>query len=202
MRILERWKSSDENDPIHDILLDLVPGALNHLSGLSDWEEVLPVCMELLRREQKLTPHVAAYLRYIPNDGRQNVLNAFSGLLDANAYLTPWQALWLQTPLAEYGQVLAGDGSQSLRDWLRTTFQSRAGEVVRTTVAYTLARHNAITMEEILSTYDEVSMTSKPVLSAALGALGASTSQHRVRSITGEDELHQWIYEWAVANNG
>ncbi|GLX11170.1 reverse transcriptase domain-containing protein [Microbispora sp. NBRC 16548] len=199
LRVLELWSDRTLAASKKQAVLQLIPSAFSHLAGLPFHNEVVPTCMQMLRKEQTMTPHIARYLSYLPDESHRYTLDRFTELLEDNAYMTGWQALWLQDPFANYKDFPHGRGGERRREWLRSVFTStRAGEIVQSAAAYTLARHGAITVDEVLGGYDRASPISRPVYSAALGALGTRASRGRVRSVTSEDELHRWTYDWAA----
>lgn len=197
--VLERWLTArnDELDEL-EVLSDLVKMALSNLAGDAANDRAVEICLELLKTEQHLTPQVCQFLERIPGELEQSLLDRFAGLLQSGRYLTTWQCLWLQRPLARLSDLMAdGDDGRIRARWVREIFDNVAGgEVVRSAAALTLARHQAIDTPELMTLYDEITPVSRPVIASALGVLG--TNEERHRAVIDEDPLHRWCCEWAL----
>lgn len=200
VKILERWRESADDDIHRHALIQLIPAALSHLGQVrGETNDVIDICMEMLRTEQALTPSVANYMKQVDDADQPRALAAFDRLLNSNPYLTPWQASWLAPVLSRTTAPITGSNGRLWPHWLRSVWDdARAPEPVRAAVAQSLARHKVLTSDELLEAYDHMSETSRPALAAALGTTGLNPGSKQARAITSEDDLIRWQFEWGA----
>jgi RNA-directed DNA polymerase len=203
--VLDRWVSIAGRGNVaarrraeHRAVLELVPWALRTLqTEPSSPDGVLDICTRMLRYERTLTPAVARYLTARNEDDR--VLAAFDRLLKAKAYLNGWQTWWLQQPLARLQAFPTGPGSKARMAWERNALTSAEHTpVLRAHAALALARHRAITMDELLPIFDRSSVTVRPVLAAAVALLQPGEPMRA--AVTGDSAVCRWAYDWAAVN--
>lgn len=204
-RILDRWESMIRRGTVsmrrraeHRAVLELLPWALRTMSGSSDSPtNLLDLCTKILRLERTLTPAVSTYLTSRCDDAA--VLAAFDRLLRKKAYLNGWQTWWLQQPLARLEGFASGAGSKTRLSWERHALTSAEHTpVLRAHAALSLARHEEIAIDELLSIYSRSSSTVRPVLAAAVALLKPPTSVRT--AVTRDSKLCLWSYEWAESN--
>lgn len=173
--VLEQWLACSPSDdrPRYNVLTQLVPAALSRLSSECN-AEISEVCHRALRREQSLTPAIARWMLTLPDTQHPDLLTIFDRLLEADAYITPWQTAWLAPMLSRVQTFAAGEAGSQRAAWLRETWDSRqTPEPVLAAVAQTLARHRIVNVEEILRAIEHTAETNHADLAAALGtALG------------------------------
>jgi len=205
--VLERWNRVAGRSTVaarrraeHRAIVEILPLALGTLASLPDTTaETLNLCMRLLRFERTMTPAVGRYLAS-RNDDEGSVLTAFDRLLRARSYLNGWQTWWLQQPVAQLNNFASGAGSAARIRWARAALTSAENTpVLRGHVALTLARHGEIQVDELLKIYDRCSNAVRPVLVAAIAHLDPPNNVRR--SLTGDSELHRWVYESTVSGD-
>lgn len=203
VRVLERWDRVAGKGQIaegrrseHVALLQLLPVALKALSAtIEDAPGALDIAMRMLRYEQTMTPSVCEFLLTRADEGA--VIKAFDSLLKSKAYLTGWQAWWLQQPLARLSGLLTGTGAHKRRDWIVSNFaDARRSPVLRAASSVTMARHGLITVEELLVVYDRASLVERPMVVEAMALLKPPKPVRD--AVTGDSKLHGWVYDWAI----
>ena len=203
--ILERWSVvagrghvKDSRRTEHRALLQLLPFAFTALGATSGgYSNGLSIAMQMLRYEQTMTPHVARYL--FTRTDEHDVLTAFDKLLRQNAYLTGWQAWWLQQPLSRLPNLTSGRGANKRIEWLREVYAgAERSPILAAHAAMTLARHGLIDAESLLPMYDRSSPVTRPVVVAAIGLLNPPSRIRR--AVTGDSQLDQWVFQWASEN--
>ena len=201
-RLLDRWaevagrrgRVANKNRNKHRAVVQLLPFALSTLASQTETPaNVLDRCVQLLRYERTLTPAVATYLAS-RSDGPA-LINAADRLLGGRVYLNGWQICWLQRPIVRLSQFAEGAGATRRLTWSRRAFDAaQHSPVLRAEAAQTLARHQQITINELLRVYDRSSTTVRPALAGAIALLKPTSS---IRSaITGETTLNKYAYEW------
>lgn len=201
LKLVDRWVAQDRGgaESSH-ILTQLMPLALSNLPGGLEADRVLAACMSMLRTEQSLTPAVSGYLLRATDDDEGMVLAAFDALLALNPYLTPWQAAWLTPALARCEQFASGERGEVRATWLRCVWDDdRAPEPVRAAVASGLARHKQVSVDDLLRAYERFSQTSRPALARAIGLTGVRATSGKARSVTANDQLSKWMFDWGKA---
>jgi hypothetical protein len=207
MRILERWSEiassgrvSDDKRAEHRALLQLLPVAFAALSlSESSDSDALRISMQMLRYEQTMTPHIGRFL--ISQSNGRAIFSAFDQLLKRDAYLTGWQAWWLQQPLARIRSFSRGRGAPAARrrQWASDTFANAdRSPVLRAQAAMTLARHDLIDADRLLPVYDRSGPVVRPVVVAAIALL--KPSETVARAVTSDSQLDRWVFDWATQN--
>lgn len=206
LRIVERWRTAAEDGPHLQALVQMVPTALANLSQDSQFAadaSTIGSCMEMLRREQMLTPAAAAYIEGALAVSCNLTLSHVDSLIASSPqlYLTPWQMLWLVPSLAKFPSFTSSGSDGTTRaSWLRSLWDDpRVPESVRASVARPLAALNVVQTAELLEMYDHVSETSRPALAAALGASGLAPTDPQARAIIDDDDLSRWMFETGQA---
>jgi hypothetical protein len=203
LRILERWnKVAGKGDVAnskraeHVALVQLLPLALRVLSAsANDTPGALDIAMRVLRFEQTITPNVCEFL--LTRQDHAALIAAFDKLLREKAYLTGWQAWWLQRPLVRLEGLNKGTGVGRRRDWMLSNFtDARRGSLLRAVSSISLAHHGLVTAEDLLPVYDRASQIEQPIIVEAMGLLKPSTSLRK--AVTEDNKLHAWIYEWSA----
>jgi hypothetical protein len=142
-----------------------------------------------------MTPAVATYL--LDRDDDAAVIAALDKLLASRSYLNGWQTWWLQHPVARLAGFAKGSGARRRLRWVRGALTSAEHTpVLRAEAARTLARHQRISLDELLSIYDRSSDIVRPVLAGAVAILKPGADVRR--AIVGDSKLNQWSYEWAA----
>jgi hypothetical protein len=150
--------------------------------------------MRLLRYERTLTPAVVNYLTTI--DDEDALLGAFDGLLRSRAYLNGWQTWWVQQPLSRSPGFATKPGARTRLTWTgRALVSAEHTPTLRAAVAFTLARHKKLTLDDVLSMYHRSSTTVRPVLVAAAAMLAPSSAVEK--ALKRDSRLHGWVYDWA-----
>lgn len=201
--ILERWiklagrgRVADRYRAQHRVIVELVPAALKSLAynGIVD-DDVLQICLKLLRFERTVTPAVGQYFAAFDDD--DTVLAAFDGLIRSRSYVNGWQIWWLQQSVARLDGFGVGPGATRRIKWLRDAHRSAGhSSVLRTEVARSLARHKAIELDELLFLYDRSSEIVRPSLASAIALLNPNSSIRK--AVTRDSKLNEWAYEWAT----
>ncbi len=199
IRILDKWQALagdgrvvEEDRPTYQAVLNLLPIALAALSAVPvDAPGAISICMQLLRYEQTMTPRVCDFLSTRAN--KATLLDEFDSLISAGAYLTGWQAWWLQQPLAAIATLNdAPIGPRAA--WLSDLFTTgESSPIIRANIALTMARHGLVTVEELLPIYDRSSPIVRPIIVAAIGSLNPAA---QLRSaVIGDGGLNQWAID-------
>jgi hypothetical protein len=203
--ILERWSAVAGRGQVasskrveHRALLQLLPLAFTALGATWGGHNTgLDVSMQMLRYEQTMTPHVTRYLLTRTDEGA--VLTAFNRLLRQDAYLTGWQAWWLQQPLSRLSDFTRGRTGPRRIKWLRDVYaRAERSPILSAHAAMTLARHGLIDAEQLLRVYDRSSPVVRPVVVAAIGLL--KPDARTKRAVTGSSRLDRWVFDWASRN--
>jgi hypothetical protein len=204
VQVLERWAKVAGRRTVaarrtaeQRAAVDLLPFAMATLGAESGTTpDILAMCMKLLRFERTVTPAVARYL-----DGRshdEEIVAAFDRLLRSRSYLNGWQTWWLQQPVAWLPAFASGRGASSRMKWAQGALASAEhAPVLRAHACLTLARHGHISYDDLLTIYNRSSDAVRPALVAAMAHLAPAKDVKR--SLTGDSELHRWVYEWTAS---
>lgn len=109
--------------------------------------------------------------------------------------LSPWAKIWL----FDVAAALPADGTDSQRtvvDWVSAQTQD-PHEVVRCQAAWVLAKHQAITSEELARLYADASSLTHPGLAACVGALDPGGETNLWDSVRKHDPLARAASAWA-----
>jgi len=158
------------------------------LMGAEHDTRALRVCRQALATERSVTEEIASYLtQVILIDQTLEELQEW--LVDEELFLTPWQELWILTPL-----LAAPTLTKELREWVASRTADSLPGIVRARAALVLARHQAVDASLVASLVEEVHPASNSDAVAAL-ALICSDSDPILRAEIRENPLHRMIVE-------
>jgi hypothetical protein len=188
-KALELWLEPEErpdtNHPSINVYRELLTTGLYIMRKGGD-ARGLRVCGKALGVERSSTPQIAQYLESLAHSGEVTPLMErwVDGL-----YLTPWQELWLLSPL-----LVAPELTPPLAGWVTSRTSARYPNILRARASLILARHGFIDAASVASLYEQLHPAVSSDSVAALGLVSQNTDP-LLRAVTGESPFNRWIVE-------
>jgi RNA-directed DNA polymerase len=189
-RALDLWQEHhehpDDDERASDhVYRELLTTALYIMRNAGD-ARGLRVCGSALGAERSITPQVARYLESLAPDG------SVTELIEERVsrfYLTPWQELWLLSPL-----LAASELPSSVAEWASSRTSNQYPSILRARASLVLARHGLTGAANVASLYEELHPAANSDSVAAL-ALLSGDSDPLLKAVAGETPFNRWIVD-------